>query len=94
LIRILRRVAAPPETRLGGARRRASVAKLVLFAGGAVAFLAAAALARVAYPGHVKKPARALSAPPRFMQIVRQNQLESGVLAPAQAPPEATSAPS
>ena len=86
-------MADPPKTRLPGARRRASVAKLALAAGGAFAFLAAAALARVAYPGHVKTPARSLSAPPRFMHIVRQNQLQAGILAPAQAPPEATSAP-
>jgi hypothetical protein len=86
-------VADTPETRLGGARRRASLAKLVLAGGGALAFIAAAGLARIAYPGHVKRPARSLSAPPKFMRIVRQNQLESGILAPTQAPPEATSAP-
>ena len=80
-------------TRLGAARRRASIAKLVLAAGGAFVFVSSAALARVAYPGHVKRPARSLAAPRRFVRIVRQNQLESGILAPAEAPPEVASAP-
>ena len=77
----------PPETRIGAARRRATIAKLVLGGVGALAFLAAAALARVAYPGHHKKPIRALSPPQRFVEIVRENQLDSGLLAPAQADP-------
>jgi hypothetical protein len=87
-------MARPPETRLGPARRRASLAKAALAAAGACVFVAAAALARVAYPGHAKRPARPLSAPKRFVAIVRQNQLQAGILAPAQAPPEVTSAPS
>jgi hypothetical protein len=70
------------------------VAKVVLVAGGAVAFLAAAALARVAYPGHAKRPSRALSPPQRFVRIVRQNQLQAGILAPAQASPDVTSSTS
>ena len=70
------------------------MAKFALAGGGAVAFLAAAALARVAYPGHARKPAKSLSAPARFVKIVRENQLQSGILAPAGAPPEATSVPS
>ena len=81
------------ETRLGAARRRASVAKVALAAGGVAVFLASAALARVAYPGHVKRPSRSLAAPRRFVRIVRQNQLESGILAPAEAPPQVASSP-
>jgi hypothetical protein len=82
-------MARPPETetRLGPARHRAAMAKLVLAAAGASVFLVAGALARVAYPGHAKRGSRDLSAPPRFVQIVRQNQLEAGILAPTQAPP-------
>jgi hypothetical protein len=87
-------MARPTETRLGPARHRASLAKVALAAGGACVFLAASALAKVAYPGHVKRHARPLSAPRRFVEMVRQNQLQAGILAPAQAPPEVTSAPS
>ncbi len=84
---------ARPQKRLEPAKRRAASAKLALAAGGACVFLGAAALARVAYPGHAKRHSRALSPPQRFVQVVRRNQLQAGILAPAQAPPEATSAP-
>jgi hypothetical protein len=87
-------MARPPERRLAAARRRATLAKAVLAAGGACAFLAAAALAKVTYPGHHKRPSRSLSAPKRFVEVVRQNQLQAGILAPAEAPPGVTSAPS
>lgn len=82
------------EKRLAPARRRAAVAKVVLGVGGVCSFLTAAALARVAFPGHAKRHSRSLSPPKRFVAIVRQNQLEAGILAPAQAPPNVTSAPS
>ena len=81
------------ETRIAAARRRAAVAKLLLGGVGVCAFIAAAGLARVAYPGHHKRAIRPLSAPPRFERIVRQNQLESGILAPAQADPSVATAP-
>jgi len=84
---------ARPEKRLEPARRRVTAAKVALAATGACVFLGVAALARVAYPGHAKRHSRALSPPQRFVQIVRRNQLQAGILAPAQAPPEATSAP-
>lgn len=83
----------PPETRLGAARRRAASAKLALAVSAVCIFLAAAALARLAYPGHAKRHSRTLSPPHRFVQTVRKNALQAGMLAPAQAPPEATSAP-
>jgi hypothetical protein len=54
---------------------------------GALTFVAAATLARVAFPGHTKKPITALAPPGRFVEIVRRNQLQSGMLAPAQADP-------
>jgi len=86
-------VTRPPRTsRVGAARRRASVAKLVLAGVAATAFVASAALARVAYPGHHKKAIKALSPPHRFVQIVRQNQLEAGILAPTQADPSVATA--
>jgi hypothetical protein len=81
-------------TRIGAARRRATVAKVVLAGTAVLAFAASAALARVAYPGHHKKGTRALSPPHRFVQIVRENQLESGILAPTQANPSVATAQS
>jgi hypothetical protein len=87
-------MATAPETRLRPARRRAAAAKVVLASGGALAFVAAAALARVAYPGHAKRPVRSLSPPQRFVEIVRKNQLQAGILAPAQASPDVTSSTS
>ncbi|HET7554625.1 MAG TPA: hypothetical protein VFJ75_03105 [Gaiellaceae bacterium] len=82
------------ETRIGAARRRADVAKLVLAGTGVLAFAASAALARAAYPGHHKQGVKALSPPQRFVRIVRQNQLESGILAPTQADPSVATAQS
>jgi hypothetical protein len=66
---------------------------VVLAAVGTLAFVASAALARVAYPGHPKKAVKSLAPPGRFVQIVRENQLESGMLGPAQADPSVVSAP-
>ena len=82
------------ETRITAARQRATVAKVVLGGLGGLVFVAAAGLARVAYPGHHKQAIRPLSPPGRFVRIVRENQLESGILAPAQADPSVASAPS
>jgi hypothetical protein len=87
-------MARPKDSRRAPARRRAASAKVLLAVGGACTFLGAAALARVAYPGHVKRHPRSLAPPKRFVSIVRQNQLQAGILAPAQAPPEVTSSPS
>jgi hypothetical protein len=60
---------------------------------GAAAFVASAALARVAYPGHSKKAIKSLAPPGEFVQVVRQNQLQAGILGPAQADPSVVSAP-
>ena len=81
-----------PESRIGAARRRAGLAKLVLAGTAAAVFIASAALARVAYPGHHKSGVKSLSPPKRFVKIVRENQLESGILAPAQADPAVVTA--
>lgn len=80
-------------SRVGAARRRATVAKLVLAGAGVVAFAASAALARVAYPGHSKKAIKSLAPPGQFVQVVRENQLQAGILGPAQADPSVVSAP-
>jgi hypothetical protein len=80
-------VARSEKTRIAAARHRATVAKLVLGGAGALAFLVAAGLARVGYPGHHKKAIRPLAPPGRFVHIVRENQLQSGILAPTRADP-------
>jgi hypothetical protein len=77
---------------LGTAKRRAAVAKVALAGVAALVFAASAALARIAYPGHPKK-VKSLAPPGTFVQIVRENQLQSGMLGPAQADPSVVSAP-
>jgi hypothetical protein len=59
---------------------------------GAIVFGAAMIFARHSYAGHPKQPARALSADPQFVSIVRRDVLKAGVVAPAQAPPGASTA--
>lgn len=81
--------AAKVEARLAPARRRAQVAKGAIVTVGAVGFGIAMALARGTYTAHAKTPPKSLAAPPEFVRIVRQNQLEAGIVAPAQAPPGA-----
>jgi hypothetical protein len=70
------------------------MAKAALAVGSACAFVTAAALARVAYPGHTKKPAGALAPPKHFVDVVRQNALQAGMLAPITASPQVVSSPS
>jgi hypothetical protein len=81
-------------SRLEPARRRAARAKLVLGAGGSVVFGLAMLFARGSYAGHPKRPVHPLSAPPRFVSFVRANLLQAGIVAPAEAPPEATTSTS
>jgi hypothetical protein len=81
-------------SRLAPARRRARFAKLALGVVGATGFTAAAFLARANVAGHHRKPARPLAAPPGFVKVVRQNLLEAGIVAPAQAPSVAETATS
>ncbi len=79
----------PPGSRLQRARRRAGAAKALLGTGGALAFGAVMLFARVSYAGHPKRPPRPLAAPPRFVSIVSENLLQAGILAPAEASPDA-----
>jgi hypothetical protein len=90
----LRRAAASAAraAELAAARRRTLVAKTVLSGTGAVLFAAGMLFARHAYAGHQKQPTTALAASPRFVDVVRQNLLQAGVVAPAQAPPGAATA--
>jgi hypothetical protein len=75
---------AKPRTE--AARRRIAAAKLGISGVALLGFAAAFGFARVSYAGHTKKPLRPLSAPPRYVAIVRQNLLQAGVVAPTQAP--------
>jgi hypothetical protein len=70
-------------------RRRAARAKLAVAAGGLLVFGAGVGLARASYAGHAKHRARPLAAPARFRSIVHDDLLRAGIVAPAQAPPQA-----
>ena len=69
--------------------RRATYTKLLLAGAGALAFLAAAGLAKRSYASHPKGHPRPLAAPAEFERSVQRHLLRGGQLAPAQAPPEA-----
>jgi hypothetical protein len=88
------RVSMVAASRLAPARRRARLAKTTLIAGGAAGFGLAMILARSHVAGHHRQSARPLAAPPGFVRIVRQNLLEAGIVAPAQAPSVAETATS
>lgn len=65
------------------------------FLGGAtVLFGASMGLARVHFAGHSKQGVTPLSPPGDFVQVVQRDQLQAGILQPAEAPPGIASAPS
>jgi hypothetical protein len=51
-------------------------------------------LARVNYPGHTKHRAEPLAIPPDLYAVVRRNLLQAGIVAPATAPPDASTSSS
>jgi hypothetical protein len=58
---------------------------------GALALLAGSmAAARVTYAGHSKHAIKALAIPQPLYEVVRKNLLDAGILAPATAPPDAS----
>lgn len=81
-------------SRLASARRRAQLAKLGVGVAAAAVFGASMALARITYAGHTKTPVRPLAIPQPLYQVVRRNLLQAGILAPATAPPDATTSTS
>jgi hypothetical protein len=85
---------ASARPRTDAARRRIAAAKLGISGVALLGFAAAFGFARVSYAGHSKTPLRPLSAPPRYVEIVRQNLLQAGVVAPTQAPPGAATSTS
>jgi hypothetical protein len=84
--------AGPGESgsRFAPVRRRAAQAKVALATGAFVLFVVGVVATRASYAGHTKHPLHALAAPPGFVQIVRRNLLQAGIVAPAQAPPGAS----
>jgi len=86
--------AGADPSRLAPARRRASVAKVGIGLAALVSVGVSAALARVTYAGHTKHPVRSLAIPPPLYRVVRRNLLQAGILAPATAPPDATTSTS
>ena len=80
--------------RLASSFARARRAKVVVTAGGIGLFGVALVLARASYASHAKHPPSALTPPQSFVDTVRNNQLEAGIVAPPQAPPEVQSATS
>ena len=82
------------SSRLAPARRRAQAAKLAIGAAAVVSIGTSMALARVTYAGHTKHPVQPLSIPQPLYRVVRQNLLQAGILAPATAPPDASTSTS
>jgi hypothetical protein len=82
------------KPRIAAAHRRVTLAKAATVCVAILGFGAAFAFSRVTYAGHSKKPLHALAAPPRYVRIVRQNLLQAGIVAPAQAPPGAATSSS
>jgi hypothetical protein len=78
------------RARIDEARRRARYAKAALIAAGVGVFAAGITLAQGNVAGHSRRHARPLAAPKPFRDAVRRDALGAGLLAPAQAPPRAT----
>ena len=85
---------APESSRLAPVRRRARIAKLGIGVAAVVGVGASMGLARVSYAGHSKHAVETLSIPQPLYEVVRRNLLQAGILAPATAPPDATTATS
>jgi hypothetical protein len=72
--------------RRDAARHRARAAKALIGAVAVVTAAVAMALARVTYAGHAKHATPPLAIPQPLYNVVRQNLLQAGILAPATAP--------
>jgi hypothetical protein len=83
-----------PGRRTQIARLRATRVKVAFGAAALLAFGGSMVFARLSNAGHAKRHATALTPPSRFLGIVRASKLQSGVVAPPQAPPEVSTATS
>lgn len=81
------------NSRITAAKRRMRIAEVGVVMIGVSVFAAGVGLVRAHAAGHARHP-RALAAPPRFVRVVRQDALQGGLIAPAQAPPSAATSPS
>jgi hypothetical protein len=79
--------------RIEQGRHRARVAKCVLGAIAVGSFGAGLILTRSTVTGHTRHE-RPLAAPQAFVRAVRRDALQSGLIAPAQAPPPASTSQS
>ena len=79
---------APPAARprREAATRRSRIAKIAIASVAILTATAAMVLARLTYAGHVKHTAPPLAVPQPLYDVVRQNLLAAGILAPAKAP--------
>jgi hypothetical protein len=76
-------------------RMRASRAKTTVVVGALAAFAAAYGLTRASHPSHAKHRLQELQPPNAFVQQLQQDaQLQGGIVAAPQAPPEAQTAAS
>ena len=80
------------ESRHAPARERATLAKRTLAAVAAVTFAGGGVLVRAHVPSHGKPKLRPLAAPKRFTSVVQRDLLAAGIMAPAEAPPDAATA--
>ena len=87
-------IVTDPSSRTAAACRRARSARFVLGTAAIGAFLAAGMLARANAAGHAKRPLAPLAAPSSFRAAVRANALQGGLVAPASAPPSASTSQS
>jgi hypothetical protein len=84
-----------PGRRTQIARLRATRVKVGVAAGALIAFGASMLFARLSYAGHAKAHhTTALTPPTRFLTIVRESRLQSGIVAPPQAPPDVSTSTS
>jgi hypothetical protein len=82
------------ESRIASARRRVRTVKLGVGAAAVAVVAGSMGLARVSYAGHAKHAIEPLAIPQPLYQVVRKNLLQAGIVAPATAPPDATTSTS
>ena len=82
------------HSRIARARQRARAAKTAVGAVTVLVFGVAFVGARVNAPGHAKKKARSLGAPPSFERAVHKSVVQGGQIAPAVQPPPVSSSTS
>ena len=79
-------------SRHAAAWRRARAAKLALATLATLTFLGGIELVRANVPSHSKRKLQPLAAPKHFTSIVQRDLLAAGIMAPAEAPPDAATA--